>query len=224
MGLPWIELNSYSERGAAAAVKVQVTSHRGTAKKTYFFCGLQAPLGDALSSRSLVRLHARVAFHPGSRAASHTRMGKKGGRGGRKLGGGGRRHANKDHRQSGLKHTVNKGRWDDICARQLAPGVAEKVLAEKTVPDPDLPGLGQYFCIACRHAGPAPPSRHARPPPGRFPFPRASGGSRVLTPCSAPRRRSKYCISAQALADHQRTPKHRRAETESRRRPNRLRR
>ena len=62
----------------------------------------------------------------------------------------------------------NKGRWDDICARQLAPGVAEKVLAEKTVPDPDLPGLGQYFCIACRHAGPLAPRAAAAWP---FPVP-----------------------------------------------------
>lgn len=68
---------------------------------------------------------------------------------GRKVKGGGKSRTNKDHRGLGLKHRVNKGRWDDVCARELIPSVVHKVLAEKTKPDPDLPGLGQHYCIAC---------------------------------------------------------------------------
>jgi hypothetical protein len=74
------------------------------------------------------------------------------GRGGRKVGNGGKNRKNKDHRQSGLKQRANKGRWDDICARQLQPDLINQVLAEKTKPDPDLPGLGQHYCVACRFA------------------------------------------------------------------------
>jgi len=72
-----------------------------------------------------------------------------GGRGGRKVGGGGKSRCNKDHRGLGLKHRDNKGRWDDIVARQLQPDLISKVLAEKTQPDPDLPGLGQHYCMSC---------------------------------------------------------------------------
>merc|ERR1712070_159112 len=63
------------------------------------------------------------------------------------MGGGGKRHANKDHRT--LKRTINKGRWDDICANELRPERLPAVTKEKTALDPDLPGLGQYYCVCC---------------------------------------------------------------------------
>mmetsp|Transcript_13179 Transcript_13179/g.28048 ORF Transcript_13179/g.28048 Transcript_13179/m.28048 type:complete len:131 (+) Transcript_13179:295-687(+) len=68
-------------------------------------------------------------------------------RGGRKVSGGGKASTNKDHRT--LKRTIYKGRWDDICAEQLLPENVEAVLAKQTAVDPDKPGLGQFYCIAC---------------------------------------------------------------------------
>eukprot|EP00967_Tisochrysis_lutea_P096922 scaffold142136_cov37-Tisochrysis_lutea.AAC.2 len=121
-------------------------------------------------------------------------------RGGRKVRGGGKSRTNKDHRQSGLKQRANKGRWDDICARQLQSDVISKVLAEKTQLDPDLPGLGQHYCVACRCA--------LVPHLAGFGcnITRASAISHLfpLPPCS------KYCISAVALEQHLKTSKHRR--------------
>ena len=45
------------------------------------------------------------------------------------MGGGGKRHANKDHRT--LKRTINKGRWDDICANELRPERLPAVTKER---------------------------------------------------------------------------------------------
>ena len=68
-----------------------------------------------------------------------------GGCGGRKVKGGGKARRNKDHRS--LNRTIHKGRWDDICAEALAePAV---VMAQKTKLDSELPGTGQYHCLAC---------------------------------------------------------------------------
>ena len=98
---------------------------------------------------------ARSSVAAGQCAA---KMAKKGGSCGRKMGGGGKRHANKDHRT--LKRTINKGRWDDICANELRPERLPAVTKEKTALDPDLPGLGQYYCVCCRFASP----RKSNPP------------------------------------------------------------
>ena len=68
---------------------------------------------------------------------------------GRKMKGGGKSSTNKDHRGLGLKRRANKNRWDDICAKQLEPQHYETVLRDKTKLDPDLPGLGQHYCVAC---------------------------------------------------------------------------
>ena len=94
---------------------------------------------------------------------------------GRKVSGGGKARTNKDHRRVSQRGIV-KGRWDDICAAELQDGGViqgrsqSAVIAEKTAIDPDKPGLGQFYCIAC----------------------------------------ARYCISQQALDDHQRQAKHRR--------------
>lgn len=69
------------------------------------------------------------------------------GKPGRKVKGGGKNRTNKDHRH--LCHTIYKHRWDDICSEQLKPENIGKVVAEKTELDPDKPGLGQYYCVAC---------------------------------------------------------------------------
>jgi|SouAtlMetagenome_1021521.scaffolds.fasta_scaffold141079_2 hypothetical protein len=69
---------------------------------------------------------------------------------GRKAHGGGKGRKNKDHRLHCLQRTIHKNRWDDICATELKVENYEKVVAEKTKLDPDLPGLGQYYCVACR--------------------------------------------------------------------------
>ena len=71
-----------------------------------------------------------------------------GSKGGRKVKGGGKSRTNKDHRH--LCHTINKSRWDDICSAELKPDRYAKVLAKKTELDPDKPGLGQHYCVACR--------------------------------------------------------------------------
>ena len=80
-------------------------------------------------------------------------MGKKGT--GRKVSGGGKSRTNKDHRMASRRGIV-KGRWDDIVASQLRPEVETingrtqaAVVKEKTDLDPDKPGLGQFYCIAC---------------------------------------------------------------------------
>ena len=100
----------------------------------------------------------------------------KGSRGtGRKVSGGGKNRTNKDHRRVSQRGIV-KSRWDDICSAQLIPNTIIDgrpqcdVVAEKVALDPDKPGLGQYYCIAC----------------------------------------ARYCVSQQALDDHQKTTKHRR--------------
>jgi len=61
--------------------------------------------------------------------------------------GGGKSRTNKDHRS--LKRTIHKGRWDDICADELREERISAVLAIKTEVDPDKPGLGQFYCVAC---------------------------------------------------------------------------
>ena len=71
---------------------------------------------------------------------------------GRKAHGGGKGRKNKDHRLHCLQRTIHKNRWDDICATELKEENYERVVAEKTKLDPDLPGLGQYYCVACRRA------------------------------------------------------------------------
>eukprot|EP00316_Scyphosphaera_apsteinii_P002456 CAMPEP_0119326986 /NCGR_PEP_ID=MMETSP1333-20130426/69639_1 /TAXON_ID=418940 /ORGANISM="Scyphosphaera apsteinii, Strain RCC1455" /LENGTH=114 /DNA_ID=CAMNT_0007335439 /DNA_START=160 /DNA_END=504 /DNA_ORIENTATION=- len=55
-----------------------------------------------------------------------------------------------DHRISA--RGINKHRWDDICAEQLDPNKTARVariIVEQTEVDPDRPGLGQFYCIAC---------------------------------------------------------------------------
>merc|ERR1711865_507127 len=69
---------------------------------------------------------------------------------GRKAHGGGKGRKNKDHRLHCLQRTIHKNRWDDICATDLKVENYDNVVAEKTKLDPDLPGLGQYYCVACR--------------------------------------------------------------------------
>merc|ERR1712195_121851 len=69
---------------------------------------------------------------------------------GRKAHGGGKGRKNKDHRLHCLQRTIHKHRWDDICATELKEENYERVVADKTKLDPDLPGLGQYYCVACR--------------------------------------------------------------------------
>ena len=69
---------------------------------------------------------------------------------GRKAHGGGKGRKNKDHRLHCLQRTIHKNRWDDICATELKAENYDNVVAEKTKLDPDLPGLGQYYCVACR--------------------------------------------------------------------------
>jgi len=78
-------------------------------------------------------------------------MGKRGT--GRKVSGGGKNRCNKDHRRVSQRGIV-KGRWDDICTAELTTEVMQgrltkDVLAEKKALDPDKPGLGQYYCVAC---------------------------------------------------------------------------
>ena len=84
---------------------------------------------------------------------------------GRKAHGGGKGRKNKDHRLHCLQRTIHKNRWDDICATELKVENYDKVVAEKTKLDPDLPGLGQYYCVACRRVLPCTlPCVHARQP------------------------------------------------------------
>ena len=73
---------------------------------------------------------------------------------GRKAHGGGKGRKNKDHRLHTLQRTIHKNRWDDICATELKVENYDRVVAEKTKLDPDLPGLGQYYCVACRRVLP----------------------------------------------------------------------
>jgi len=79
----------------------------------------------------------------------------KGSRGtGRKVKGGGKSRTNQDHLRAHRRGIV-KGRWDDICAAELQCDTViqgrpqANVVAEKTLVDPDKPGLGQFYCIAC---------------------------------------------------------------------------
>ena len=79
----------------------------------------------------------------------------KGSRGtGRKVKGGGKSRTNFDHRKASRRGIV-KARWDDICAAELQTGTMiqgrpqEDVVADKTALDPDKPGLGQFYCVAC---------------------------------------------------------------------------
>ena len=73
---------------------------------------------------------------------------------GRKVKGGGKTRTNRDHRMA-CKRGIVKGRWDDIVAAELNPeatigGRAQAVVVkEKTALDPDKPGLGQFYCVAC---------------------------------------------------------------------------
>jgi bud site selection protein 20 len=73
---------------------------------------------------------------------------------GRKVSGGGKSRTNKDHRRISQRGIV-KARWDDICAAELNPEAIIQgrpqaaVVAEKTAIDPDKPGLGQHYCVAC---------------------------------------------------------------------------
>ena len=79
----------------------------------------------------------------------------KGSRGtGRKVKGGGKARTNKDHRMASRRGIV-KGRWDDIVAAELREDSViqgkpqAQVVKEKTALDPDKPGLGQFYCVAC---------------------------------------------------------------------------
>ena len=67
--------------------------------------------------------------------------------GGRKAHGGGKSRQNKDHRRDSCR--INKHRWDDQCAEALLPDKVEAHVAAKTELDPDKPGLGQFYCVAC---------------------------------------------------------------------------
>ena len=50
---------------------------------------------------------------------------------------------------------VVKGRWDDIVAKELQTDAViqgrpqAEVMKDKTALDPDKPGLGQFYCVAC---------------------------------------------------------------------------
>jgi hypothetical protein len=79
----------------------------------------------------------------------------KGSRGtGRKVSGGGKSRQNMDHRHQ-YRRGIVKGRLDDIVAKELQVDTTIQgrsqadVIADKTVLDPDKPGLGQFYCISC---------------------------------------------------------------------------
>ena len=73
---------------------------------------------------------------------------------GRKTSGGGKSRQNKDHRIASRRGIV-KGRWDDIVAQELKTDAViggkpqPEVIKEKMALDPDKPGLGQFYCVAC---------------------------------------------------------------------------
>ena len=73
---------------------------------------------------------------------------------GRKVSGGGKARQNRDHRRDSQRGIV-KSRWDDIVALELkSDAVIEgrpqpAVVKEKTTLDPEKPGLGQFYCVAC---------------------------------------------------------------------------
>ena len=124
-----------------------------------------------------MKTEKRNLRHATTRLATYCkRLGSMGRRGtGRKVKGGHKNRTNRDHRRVSQRGIV-KGRWDDIVAAELQPGTMiqgrpqEDVVAEKKALDPDKPGLGQHFCVAC----------------------------------------ARYCISAAALEQHERSAKHRR--------------
>ena len=67
---------------------------------------------------------------------------------GRKVKGGGKSRTNYDHRHPSSRR-INKGRWDDIVQSELRPERIASVIALRTAVDPDLPGLGQFYCVSC---------------------------------------------------------------------------
>ena len=132
---------------------------------------------------------------------------------GRKAHGGGKGRKNKDHRLHTLQRTIHKNRWDDICATELKVENYDRVVAEKTKLDPDLPGLGQYYCVACRRVLPCTLSRT---------LPCTSTTDPHHPPLWLARRPtaslcSMYFVSEKALADHLKTAKHRRRENKLKR-------
>ena len=131
---------------------------------------------------------------------------------GRKAHGGGKGRKNKDHRLHTLQRTIHKNRWDDICATELKVENYDRVVAEKTKLDPDLPGLGQYYCVACRHALPC--TLSCTLPCTSTIDPHLSCGLHVDPPSSL---LSMYFVSDTAMADHLKTAKHRRRENKLRR-------
>ena len=129
---------------------------------------------------------------------------------GRKAHGGGKGRKNKDHRLHCLQRTIHKNRWDDICATELKEENYERVVAEKTKLDPDLPGLGQYYCVACRCVFPCTlPCVHARQPQTHTVL---ACGLHVNHADLSPRRGSRYYVNEKALAEHIGTAKHKRRE------------
>ena len=81
-------------------------------------------------------------------------MAKKKSSTGRGMKGGGKSRTSKDFRTAAARGIV-KGRWDDICAAELNPDAMiqgkpqVEVIAAKKELDPDKPGLGQFYCVAC---------------------------------------------------------------------------
>ena len=114
---------------------------------------------------------------------------------GRKAHGGGKGRKNKDHRLHCLQRTIHKHRWDDICATELKEENYERVVADKTKLDPDLPGLGQHYCVACRSA--------------LYPALCACASTTNTHVRSA---RSRYYVNEKALEEHLGTAKHKRRE------------
>ena len=81
-------------------------------------------------------------------------MAKKKSSTGRGMKGGGKSRTSKDFRTAAARGIV-KGRWDDIVAAELDPEAMIQgkpqceVIAAKKELDPDKPGLGQFYCVAC---------------------------------------------------------------------------
>ena len=75
-------------------------------------------------------------------------------KGGRGMKGGRKSTTNKNFRIASRRGVV-KHRWDDIVAQELQPGAViggrpqEEVIKDKVRIDPDKPGLGQFYCVAC---------------------------------------------------------------------------
>ena len=125
------------------------------AAKVVVFCDRVNQV-DGYVAGGRLSLATRKRFVVGRHAPTRERHTMpKGSRGtGRKVKGGGKSRTNQDHLRAARRGIV-KTRWDDICAAELKGGTIiqgraqEDVVAEKTALDPDKPGLGQWYCVAC---------------------------------------------------------------------------